>query len=189
MFPTTPSKKVFTDDMKSSIDTSNAPRDTLIPEDLNLALQNLGSRVRKSVTEGYATPQNPSTPFSSPAKPSTANNTLTPIFSSARDTLNSVYSPGGPQLPLTPSPRKRSRDLTDWDSYDDNVTLESEEDEIVVILGPDASSGVVRRKIKPLKRTRASSSLVDPFSHTAQPMALSASSSIDSMDVCVEPTM
>ncbi|KAF8507610.1 hypothetical protein JB92DRAFT_688712 [Gautieria morchelliformis] len=181
MLPTTPNKKALTDDKRCGIDASNTYRDRVIPEELNVALQNLGSRVRKSVTEGYntqhlATFTVPTTPYSSPAKlPSTAN-TPTPIFRSANDVFNSVFLPGSLNVPLTPSPKKRRRaeELNDDDSHSDmemGAESEVEDEQVMTVLGPDVNSNMpsMPRKIKPLRQSVARNhSLLDPFAFASE---------------------
>ncbi|KAF8592137.1 hypothetical protein K439DRAFT_387456 [Ramaria rubella] len=187
MLPITPIKKPFTNERKNAIDASNMHRDANIPEDLSIALQSLGSRVRKSVTEGYNTQRVtsftvPLTPYSSPAKPPATQTIPIPIFRSANEALNVVFTPENLCTPLTPSPRKRRRADAEHDAEqppcrDGDVDMDGEsmgsddeDDPVMVILGPDANSSLfgLPRKIKPLRRSmawppQAGAPLDDPF--------------------------
>lgn len=105
-----------------------------VAEDICLALQNVGSRVRKSepvllsmlrdaayslygisdVMEGYATDRFnasiPATPHSSPTKQPITPSSNNPIFRSANDTLYDVFSsPTRSAFTPSPSPKKRGR--------------------------------------------------------------------------------
>lgn len=191
-----------------SSQTSNLTSSS-VPEDLTIALQNLGSRVRKSkifeyiegpsdafdtllgVTEGYNTHQLltfpvPPTPCSSPAKLPSTQTTPTPIFRSANDTFNSIFPPGCIRVPLTPSPKKRRRqEELEGESQirDNDVEMEPEseidDDQVRVILGPDATSNLLSlpRKIKPLRRSmaqnRGDTVIPHPSSLTTQDVGIS----------------
>ncbi|KIM90784.1 hypothetical protein PILCRDRAFT_811262 [Piloderma croceum F 1598] len=81
-------------------------------DELTARLQSVGSRVRKSVMEGYITDRSASVPtssYSSPTKPKSTPRWEARIFQSANDTLREVYSTtggyGSPHL----SPNKRER--------------------------------------------------------------------------------
>jgi len=61
----------------------------------------------------------------------------------------------------------------------DTVDMDDDdEEEIEFHLGQDADSTTPPREIKPLRKPRTTSELVDPFAFTAQAMA-------DGMDICV----
>ncbi|KZT36702.1 hypothetical protein SISSUDRAFT_1130187 [Sistotremastrum suecicum HHB10207 ss-3] len=154
-----PSKRVLTESLSHGFSASPT-RSDLTP-DLFAALRGVGSRVRKNVTEGYAsvTP----TPYSSPVKGST---TASPIFRSARDINNDIF--GSSDIPRTPSssPKKRGREEalgggrgnSQRFSADDDVPTETESDDeddpIVFVLNPPNLEG---RIIKPLRRSLHSS--------------------------------
>ncbi|KAJ7068263.1 hypothetical protein C8F01DRAFT_1117533 [Mycena amicta] len=104
------------------------------PTDLALKLQNIGSRVRKNVTEGYATQRHTSTP-PSPTKPPSAQSG---IFTPAIDILRDVFASAPTQPPAPSSPRKRQHqeDQDASDSEDRSMAVDS----------------VIERPIKPKPR-------------------------------------
>ncbi|EJD01492.1 uncharacterized protein FOMMEDRAFT_158643 [Fomitiporia mediterranea MF3/22] len=181
--PATPTKRVLTEDEYSAVNAPRTPSNSIISEDLTARLQNLGSRVRKSVNEGYATqrsgtiPSSAPTPYSSPVKCSTATtlSQASPIFRSANDTLYDVFSsPTHASAVSVSSPlssrRKRGRAEDDFREEsteclsgglgvlqdEDSTMIEIEEplhDEDVTIIS-DASLGrSPNRPIRPLKKT------------------------------------
>lgn len=126
-------KRVLTDDAHAA-SAARAGND-LISDDLAARLQNIGSRVRKSVTEGYITPLS-----QSPTKAAapTAKETLQQVFGSP------TRSKG------TPSPLKRPRPE---DGEDDD---DGDEDEDDVVFAPNIIYGgaFAQRPVRPLRRPR-----------------------------------
>ncbi|KAH8118682.1 hypothetical protein DFH11DRAFT_693389 [Phellopilus nigrolimitatus] len=176
--PATPTKRALTEEAHNSSNASRSPYNGIISDDLTARLQNIGSRVRKRVTEGYATQRLdpfasvPPTPNSSPLKPSTEHRTYktSPIFRSANDTLLDVFSPparaaASPPTPV-PSPRKRGRsefDIEDEEepfrgtdkSENETIAMEIEptsDDEDITIITNGSPSPSPRRPMRPLKK-------------------------------------
>ncbi|KAF8631952.1 hypothetical protein AX15_002113 [Amanita polypyramis BW_CC] len=121
-----------------------------IPDDLTARLRSLGSRIRKQVTEGYATSPSP--------HPSPSKSPL--IFQSAKDTLRDVFH----SQPSTPSssPRKRTRPNTDQNG---NSDLDSDVDMMDDELPSLTSKPSSQRPIKPLRTSKR----VNLISNTAVP--------------------
>ncbi|KAF8309350.1 hypothetical protein DL93DRAFT_2170428 [Clavulina sp. PMI_390] len=100
---------------------------SMLGDDLMAALQNVGSRVRKNVSEGYTTsrmttpntsPTRPQAPHPSPSKSLHPSPIRAPVFRSAADTLHDVYSqqtsfPSYSPNPSPPRPAKRVRDQSE----------------------------------------------------------------------------
>ncbi|KAH6914921.1 hypothetical protein BKA70DRAFT_1257434 [Coprinopsis sp. MPI-PUGE-AT-0042] len=105
-------KRQLTDSERQAMDAANSSLpQSGVPEDLALKLRNVGSRVRRHVSQGYLQPpsQNAFTKsVSSDALfPSSTN---TPIFRSANETLRDVMSSGLHHVHAYPNtPRKRNR--------------------------------------------------------------------------------
>ncbi|EJD48463.1 hypothetical protein AURDEDRAFT_112914 [Auricularia subglabra TFB-10046 SS5] len=131
-------KRVLTDDAHAA-SAARAGND-LISDDLAARLQNIGSRVRKSVTEGYSTPLS-----QSPTKAAapTAKETLQQVFGSPAR----AGSKGG-----TPSPLKRPRAALEPEDDDDD----DGEDEDDVVFAPNIIYGgaFAQRPVRPLRRPR-----------------------------------
>ncbi|GJJ07118.1 hypothetical protein Clacol_001318 [Clathrus columnatus] len=128
-------------------DTTRAGTEMEMKLELHMSLRNIGSRIRKSVTEGYITPPT-FTPNTSPSKQSGGPNpSIGPplqdqIFKSSRDILCSVYSgSASPDI----SPRKRGRAAIRLKELDEDDSEEEEEEE----LDMDCKS-MSTRAIKPL---------------------------------------
>ncbi|KAN0126783.1 hypothetical protein V8E52_000423 [Russula decolorans] len=128
------------------IDTQ-ASASNLISPDLNASLQNIGSRIRRSVSEGYATHRFSPTSIQAGGQASINDD---PIFRSSNDTLRAVYSQPSTSA-LVPSDRKRGRmeatiDERDEQSEDGSAAVQSAS----VITASDLAYS---RPIKPLRRT------------------------------------
>ncbi|KAF8076372.1 hypothetical protein FPV67DRAFT_1664653 [Lyophyllum atratum] len=146
-------KRVLTEEARESLTDHNlCPSST--PDDLAARLRSVGSRVRKNVTEGYA-----STPPSFMKSKSTGT-----IFRSAHDTLREVYDPLAPNCASVASHKKRGRSQGDQ-GYDSDggvdedrdtemgsVNQESDEEGVSIIVGPDAKS--LGRPMKALRKPR-----------------------------------
>ncbi|KAF7332200.1 hypothetical protein MKEN_00101000 [Mycena kentingensis (nom. inval.)] len=117
-------KRVLTDDARAANVYNPHPS---TPADLTLALQNVGSRVRKHVNQGYATQRRSSAP-PSPTRSSPA------IFTPAFDTLRTVMASAPPA-----APRRLKRPFDDDDTVSD-----TEDRDMAVDVGP--------RPIKPKPR-------------------------------------
>ncbi|KAJ7700078.1 hypothetical protein B0H17DRAFT_1048476 [Mycena rosella] len=102
-----PTKRAFTDERHASAQASNPPHAST-PADLALQLQGVGSRVRKSVMEGYRFTSAPP----SPTKPLPR----TEIFTSANEILRDVYASAPPRPPISPRKRVREDDDSDQES-------------------------------------------------------------------------
>ncbi|KAJ7228671.1 hypothetical protein GGX14DRAFT_614317 [Mycena pura] len=120
------SKRAFTEETYASRTQASNPAHASIPEDVALQLQSLGSRVRKHVTEGYATHRH----LSAPPSP-TQTSVRTRIFTSANDILRDVYASALPRPSI--SPRKRPReDDSDHESEDTKMDECNDETAITV---------------------------------------------------------
>ncbi|KAI0307108.1 hypothetical protein B0F90DRAFT_1685193 [Multifurca ochricompacta] len=124
---------------------------------LNTRLQNIGSRIRRSVSEGYATHR--FSHLSTSSRDLSSSIKDLPIFRSSNDTLHAVYS----QLPSShfpPSDRKRVRMEFAVDEYEefhnggnagkDDGPSEPAMQSASVIAANDLASP---RPMKPLRRT------------------------------------
>jgi len=121
------------------------PASHLISPDLNASLQNIGSRIRRSVSEGYATHR--FSPASIQAAGGQASINDAPIFRSSHDTLHAVYSQFSSSSTLVPSDRKRGRmELAIEESEDGGAGVQTAS----VITANDLACS---RPIKPLRRT------------------------------------
>jgi len=141
---------------------TNAQTDTQSDE-LTARLQNIGARVRKSVTEGYLNASAPTSPCASPTKPKAAPPSEARIFQSANDTLREVYSaiPLGGYRPPQSSPNKRerarSKEPDDRSPENSDAEMQISESEAAENTLPtfaefDARPGEAR-PVKPLKRS------------------------------------
>ncbi|KAK7061712.1 hypothetical protein R3P38DRAFT_671030 [Favolaschia claudopus] len=131
-----PSKRVETE--ASRVQTT-IPGLASTPEDLALQLRSVGSRIRKTVTEGYSVPSSPS-----------KSQARTTIFTSANDILRDVYGSASP-APLPPSPKKRPREEdTDQDNEESMAVdkVESEGEMEIILETRDKSSRPVKPKPK-----------------------------------------
>ncbi|KAI5120679.1 hypothetical protein M0805_006968 [Coniferiporia weirii] len=185
--PATPTKRVLTEDAHSAFRASRSPYNGIISDDLTARLQNIGSRVRKCVNEGYATTRFgsvPPTPFSSPVKPSSTSNASSgsPIFRSANDTLFNVFSSPTRVVASAPSPlplpRKRGRaEIDDKEEEEENLVLGlvnlepedimmdmetgSDEEDVTIITNTASSPS---RPMRPLKKSsRVLCNTIPPF--------------------------
>ncbi|KAL5487664.1 hypothetical protein ACEPAI_5772 [Sanghuangporus weigelae] len=175
-------KRVLTEDAHSSLCATRLHFGNFVSDDLAARLQNLGSRVRKSVNEGYATqryggiPSVTPTPFSSPVKSIsvTTSPQSAPIFRSANDTLLDVFSSpalcNGNASPASASQKKRRHAEIDQEEDDgegspittfstcngNSAATEMEaasEDEDVMIITEASQTYSPSRPVRPLKRT------------------------------------
>ncbi|KAN0132631.1 hypothetical protein V8E53_009647 [Lactarius tabidus] len=159
------SKRLLTQDAHTASNLSfQSSASELIPEDLNARLQNVGSRIRRSVSAGYATHK-----FSSPSPAQAAASgpiNEPPIFRSSYDTLHAVYSQFSAST-LAPSDKKRTRAESSVDepgegSGDGNQEQDDKGDDTVMqsasVIG--ANDLALSRPIKPLRRTHRT------FGHT-----------------------
>ncbi|THH19780.1 hypothetical protein EW146_g1457 [Bondarzewia mesenterica] len=159
-------KRVLTDDSLSSRTSSfTTSASSLISDDLAARLQNVGTRVRKSVTEGYATDRlapgaSTSRVLSRIASTPHRSANGQPVFQSSFDIIHAVYSE--PMHSTTaPSVLKRSR----GEAIMDEVDGDADEDEDMekggnmadaeLRIGSPYSANHVNagRPIKPLRRT------------------------------------
>jgi len=144
------SKRPLTQQARAASNASyQSSASNLISPDLNARLQNVGSRIRRSVSQGYAT---------QPASIQTQRQGFIndpAIFRSSNDTLHAVYSQFTSSVP-PPSDRKRVRMESTVDERD-----EHQEDGSMVQDGAGIYSTSViatndlacSRPIKPLRRT------------------------------------
>ncbi|KAJ7047384.1 hypothetical protein C8F04DRAFT_1058622 [Mycena alexandri] len=125
------------------------------PADLALQLRNVGSRVRKTVTEGYNTQRSaPSSPTKPP--PHAA------IFTSANDVLHEIFGSAPVHPPI--SPKKRAREDDSDHESGDNMAVDSEagrgndiesDGETVIILDPRGARPVKPRPRRPLMQSQS----------------------------------
>ncbi|KAJ6485009.1 hypothetical protein C8R47DRAFT_543190 [Mycena vitilis] len=138
--------KRFADETRAQ--ASNATHAST-PADLALQLRSVGSRVRKTVTEGYLHTQLRSAP-SSPTKSA--------IFTSANDILRDVYASAPANPPISPKKRLRAEreEDSDHDSGDSMVVDRTRGDdtesdgETVIILDSRGARPVKPRPRRPL---------------------------------------
>ncbi|KAJ7638800.1 hypothetical protein FB45DRAFT_412599 [Roridomyces roridus] len=141
-----PTKRPITDETRSTAQASDASHAST-PADLVAQLRNVGSRVRKNVSEGYNTHRGDratSVP-PSPTKPPQAD-----IFTSANDVLRRVYgSPNQPRPPISPNKRRRQDD-SDHESGDTNSADRKDDTE------SDGETDIVfeNRPVRPRPRRR-----------------------------------
>ncbi|KAI9447976.1 hypothetical protein H4582DRAFT_1897535 [Lactarius indigo] len=150
------SKRVLTQDAHTASNLSfQSPASDLIPEDLNAQLQNVGRRIRRSVSAGYATNR-----FSSASSMQDATSTpinASPIFRSSNDTLQAVYSQFSSPIPA-PSDKKRMRaeSSVEEPSGDGDREQGDEGSDTVMqsasVIG--ANDLALSRPMKPLRRNR-----------------------------------
>jgi len=151
-------KRLLTQDAHTASNSSfQSSASDIISEDLNARLQNVGSRIRRSVSAGYATHK-----FSLPSPTQgAASNPLDepPIFRSSYDTLHAVYSQF-PASALALSDKKRTRAESSVDepeerSGDGNQEQGDKGGDTVMqsasVIG--ANDLALSRSIKPLRRT------------------------------------
>ncbi|KDQ64489.1 hypothetical protein JAAARDRAFT_201821 [Jaapia argillacea MUCL 33604] len=154
-------KRTLTEEARSSLVASNAPHNDLVSSDLHAQLRNVGSRVRKSVNEGYRyvplqrAVSVPSSPILAPQQHQGQPPPTNVIFRSAHDTLRDVLGPPGQILP-PPSPRKRGRENEDDCKVDGSAEGDVDIDILGTIQGspPDRVREMQARPTKPLRRTR-----------------------------------
>ncbi|TDL29879.1 hypothetical protein BD410DRAFT_780381 [Rickenella mellea] len=153
-------KRPLTEDAHNAFLTSIQPCTAVISEDLSVRLQNIGSRVRRSVHEGYTTQRFTGatpTPYPSPVKPPATPSGGTSVFRSSNDTLIEIFSsPTRGTVPSTPSPKKRSHIEVDEDEISGppedvdmgDAGMESDDEPIIFILGANTT-----RPIRPLRKS------------------------------------
>jgi len=174
-----PSKRALTTDTHQAAITSQVLRDDISPG-LTTLLQNMGSKVRRSVAEGYVTKRDssPPTPLSqSPVKQASTP----PFFISSKDTLHRVYSPSSASTTPSSSPLKRAR--AEWEaserasssgnacgadvdvhmkwagSSESDIEDDSDDDDAVVItpagiVGSLPASCTPPRPVRPLRKSK-----------------------------------
>ncbi|KAF9462634.1 hypothetical protein BDZ94DRAFT_714790 [Collybia nuda] len=111
-------KRVLTDGAHDAIIASSSlspPSST--PSDVAASLRSIGSRVRKSVTEGYITPNSSYTKAYSTGA----------VFRSANDTLRDIF-PSSPVAPTPPSKLKRT--YTQSEGYDSDGGVDDGDQEM-----------------------------------------------------------
>ncbi|KAJ7781251.1 hypothetical protein B0H16DRAFT_612688 [Mycena metata] len=125
------------------------------PADLALQLRSVGSRIRKTVTEGYNTQR--SAP-SSPAKPPPHAT----IFTSANDVLHDIFGSAPAHPPVSPKKRAREDD-SDHESAD-SMAVDSKagrgndtesDGETVIILDSKGARPVKPRPRRPLMQSQS----------------------------------
>ncbi|KAF8165357.1 hypothetical protein B0H34DRAFT_793754 [Crassisporium funariophilum] len=142
-------KRELTDDVREALVASDeALLSTGTPIDVLYRLRNVGSRVRKSVTEGYISP--PST-FA-------RAHTTGSIFCSMNDTLRDVYSNAPVQQMNEPPKRKRARSINDTEPPSlAQDTMQSDTQISDNIAYPVATENLrVSRPTKPLRNSQRS---------------------------------
>ncbi|TRM67550.1 hypothetical protein BD626DRAFT_479132 [Schizophyllum amplum] len=144
-----PAKRPLTIAGFSSNAASNIPPPTGTSADVAEALRNLGSRVRKNVTEGYKSAPSPNM---SPSKGD--------IFRSANDAMREALH--SPSKAGELSPRKRDRAKSGKMSDDDEARRMSDgEDAVMADPFVDTSGAplppqsIFNRPVKPLRKVRA----------------------------------
>ncbi|KZV81187.1 hypothetical protein EXIGLDRAFT_731612 [Exidia glandulosa HHB12029] len=154
-----PAKRALTSDAHDNIKASNAIRNDLLSDDLAARLQNIGSRVRKSVAEGYNTPS-ATPPTQSPTKHTTPSACFVPT---AKETLQNVF--GSPtRLRGTPSPLKRGRSHESDDDRDEDNMSDDDDDVFITPSLVVGSAFPLRsaRPVRPLRRSRISQPVFAP---------------------------
>ncbi|KAH7106518.1 hypothetical protein BKA62DRAFT_297865 [Auriculariales sp. MPI-PUGE-AT-0066] len=141
-----PSKRVLTLDVYDASRAMNtfSQRNDFISDDLTARLQNVGSRVRKSVAEGYTTPA--ASPLTqSPVKQLHTTPTAASFLPTSNQILHSVFGKATPSP--SPSPRKRTRvfgrdaECDAMECCDDNDSDSSDEDDEDVLIVPQRPVG------------------------------------------------
>ncbi|KAH9965874.1 hypothetical protein BC827DRAFT_1264957 [Russula dissimulans] len=153
----------------------------LISPDLNARLQNIGSRIRRSVSQGYATH-----PFSPASIHTQGQGSISDvaIFRSSNDTLRAVYSQFTSSMPA-PSDRKRVRMESPADERDEhhegsNTAQDGAGMHSASVIA--TSDLACSRPMKPLRRTPRA------FGQTKSlPAAVFGSSSADNGQVHTPP--
>jgi len=148
------SKRRLTQDARTASDASfQSSASELISPDLNARLQNIGSRIRRSVSDGYATHRFSPASVQSADKQDPINDVA--IFRSSNDTLHAVYS----QFPSSiraPSDRKRVRmesTVDERDEHFDRATTVHDSNGTQNTSVITTSDLACSRPIKPLRRT------------------------------------
>ncbi|KAF9476459.1 hypothetical protein BDN70DRAFT_935026 [Pholiota conissans] len=138
-----PAKRVLTDDLHNAhIASDQPPSSSDLPDELLQRLRSAGSRVRKSVTEGYRT-----TPSSFSRAQSTGA-----IFSSMNDTMRDIYA--NPQNTTSHASAARKRTLSFSEVAEPGTMAEGAEisiDDAPSTESPAADANPMPRKIRPLR--------------------------------------
>ncbi|KAI5830984.1 hypothetical protein K523DRAFT_371750 [Schizophyllum commune Tattone D] len=144
-----PAKRPLTDTHHSASAASNVPPPTGATEDLATALRNIGSRVRKHVTEGYRSAPSPN------ASPTKAN-----IFRTANDALQDALHSSSKTGEI--SPRKRGRVRASSVSDEEDVPRAKDGEDTVMADpfidtsgAPLPPQSIFNRPVKPLRKARA----------------------------------
>ncbi|KAI0068703.1 hypothetical protein BV25DRAFT_1986285 [Artomyces pyxidatus] len=161
-----PSKRIYTEDERAMSDASFTTSATgLVSSDLTAQLQNVGSRIRRSVSQGYATDRFTSAPSSARVMTRTSSTPFSPVvdespfFRSSNDTLHAVFS-------QFPSATGASRELkrpragptideeADGGSADVDMPTEVDEHGDALVNTSEAGEPIASlRPMKPLRRT------------------------------------
>ncbi|KAJ7179145.1 hypothetical protein C8R46DRAFT_626685 [Mycena filopes] len=172
MSESSPTKRLYTS-------TPDVTPHASTPPDLALQLRSVGSRVRKTVMEGYSTQRSaPSSPTKAPPRAD--------IFTSAIDTLHDVFGSAPTHPPISPRKRAREHDSDDYESGD-KMAVDSEagggdaesDGETVIILDSRGARPVKPRPRRPLMQTQ--SLPTDVFGRSRRPL------SGDAMAPCTVP--
>ncbi|KAI0053630.1 hypothetical protein FA95DRAFT_1674160 [Auriscalpium vulgare] len=158
-----PPKRIVTESERAMSNVSfTTSASDLISPDLSARLQNVGSRVRRSVSQGYATDRFTSALTSSRTMTRTISTPLSsldeaPLFQSSNDTLHAVYS----QMPPSSSREGKRRrahatmdeevdgEYADVDKREDDEHFDGATPSTALADGPIAPL----RPMKPLRRT------------------------------------
>ncbi|TFK55692.1 hypothetical protein OE88DRAFT_649628 [Heliocybe sulcata] len=150
------SKRPLTETARHDLTSSNAPGNAFLSDDVYARLRNVGSRVRKSVTEGYNTHRYTGTPPDDETSNAQTlmRETSGPIFTSSNATLHQVFggTDGGPAAVSSCLKRSRSfseeeHHLTDPENGDVDMLNESQALD-------ETSTSPSKRIIKPLRRNK-----------------------------------
>ncbi|KAI0268200.1 hypothetical protein BC834DRAFT_968409 [Gloeopeniophorella convolvens] len=151
------SKRTLTQDARTASGASfQTSANDLVSADLTARLQNVGSRIRRSVSEGYATHRfSPASMQGQTARSTSINGP--PIFRSSNDTLHAVYSQFPPPSRSSANKRGRVEPVDEDDEYPDGIQTgvddkgdDAQMQSTSVITASDLASS---RPIKPLRRT------------------------------------
>ncbi|KAI0304030.1 hypothetical protein BC826DRAFT_207433 [Russula brevipes] len=144
-------KRLLTQDARNARDASfHSPASDLISPDLNARLQNVASRIRRSVSQGYGV-----SPSSIQTQGQGSINDPV-IFRSSNDTLHAVFSQASSSALSSSSDRKRLRAESTVDERDDHPDVDTMMQDGVGLQSTSlitANDLVSSRPIKPLRRT------------------------------------
>ncbi|KAF5331519.1 hypothetical protein D9611_007681 [Ephemerocybe angulata] len=141
-----PTKRFLTEEDRGAADALDASSHSSIPSDIALQLRNVGSRVRRSVSQGYIT-----TPHSF-----TKHNSTGALWRSESDTLRDVFSNPMPvNTNAGPPMNKRDRTMVD-DAAEDAIDLDATRplDHVSMDLERSQFNAHGVRPMKPLRKNR-----------------------------------